>query len=1454
MRWIDETHGAFFELVRHFLARMFDSDLFSARGQWRTVAVSLFSLAIPAAMVLLDPPYMPHHRLLSGEAMRARAIADDLAMLTLLFSVTGLLALLQWQSLYPSRRDYLALAGLPVRSRQIFAARFVALVLFSVTLVFTVNLLPSVLTPHQFTVHGPEDSWRFSSVLYRLIPGCLGCLSAFFSIVALQGVLLNVLPARVFARASSYIQGLLIAALFLTAFFSWFITDWRIDTIARLPEFGAWLPPVWFAALHRTLAGDRDSFLAAMAIRACFAAVAAPALAAVAYLISFRRYRKLLLESPDQISPRRRRSSPWRFLARDPRQQAVLEFMAHVVGRSRLHRLVLLAYIGAAVGIMVNSALLAGIPMHWSGGWRGTLKFIALYWPLGTSMILLAGVKHVFSIPVELRANWIFQLTESRGRRPWMRAVERFAIVCAVVPIYAALLPVAIYVLGWPLALRMTVMQLLVSLTAFELLFYSWQQLPFTCSYVPGKRPLVSLLATWIGVLGVLVPILSIIIATYSQMTELFLFFLAMAGSIWIWARWRRREGWGDARLIYEDLPDALPNLGIRDMTYRGAQLPLIETAPARPPEPTADPLPSPLLRLQRRPNLEQDLHDELEFHLSMRAQKLGADAPARRQFGNVTSIHEECRDLWRFKWLEDFWQDLRYGARQLRRSPGFTTAAALTLALGIGASTAVFSMCDTVLWRPVPLSHPDRLALILQAHPDNPRLWQPAAPADIADIRRAAATLDDIASWTNASSNLVEAGGQPVRIEQVRVTTNFFDVLGVYAALGRTFLPHDDEPGRDRQVVLSDNCWRRRFDADPAIVGKSIRLDDQNYAVIGVMPADFGFPRAWKELWTPLALSPDARNLRQALLVDSAGRLKPGRTLLEAAAELSGIGARLEQQYPDTNRNRRFVAWTVARYWGGDYVPVYTALLLGATIFVLLIACANIANLQFARASGRSREIAVRTALGAGRRRILVQFLTESLLVAIAGAALGLLAARWALAAVRAGVPIEMRRYMAGWEQIGLNPRAFAWALLAALASAIVAGLAPALRASRPDLTAGLKDGSSPSPARHRLRALLVAGEMALATVLLVGAGLMVEGFQNLVRARATIDPAALLTFHLELSENKYREKFQVAEFYRSVLDRTCALPGVQVAAAATAVPYSRHASWTDFHIEGQSPDSRKAPAVLLESVTPEYFQAMYIPVEAGRFLTDRDGPAAAPVAVISRRMARRWSSSPLGRRLQIHSQGPWITIVGVVGDIEISSLSREPEPAVYLPSAQSPQRAMDIAIRAGADPLQLAPAIRAIVRSIDPEQPVTNLATLAELFRQESFGFSYMAVLMGIFGILALVLSSVGVYGLIAYIVSQQTHEIGVRVALGATRRNVFAAVFRRGMAPPVLGLLAGSIPCYALSRVMRAVFWGVTPAGPVVFLRIFLLLLCAAALAVFLPARRAVRIDPIRALRNE
>ena len=809
---------------------------------------------------------------------------------------------------------------------------------------------------------------------------------------------------------------------------------------------------------------------------------------------------------------------------------------------------------------------------------------------------------------------------------------------------------------------------------------------------------------------------------------------------------------------------------------------------------------------------------------------------------------------------MEILWQDLRYGARMLARKPGFTAVAALTIALGIGANTAIFSFADLLLRRPIALPDLNRLAAVREQRPER-RDGEPVSPANFLDWREQSKSFESLAAYQYWTTNIT-GEGQPEALEGIRVTPNFFATLGVRPAQGRTILSEEGEPGRNRVVVVSDGFWRRRFGMDPNILGRSVQLDGQSFAVVGVMPRNFSFPLGDPDLWVPLAMDARERSLRGARYLTAIGRLKPGVTLGQARAEMQTIWRRLEQMYPDANAGRGVRVVALREQIINETTRQFVLLLVGAVGFVLLIACANVANLQLARAAGRQREIALRAALGASRWRVLRQLLTESVLLSTLGAALGLIVAIWGVDILRASMPADVIKYLGDWNSLAVNARALAFTLFLAVLAGVVSGLAPAWQTSRADLNDALKEGSGRATrgGSHRFSSVFVVAEVALALVLLVGASLMVKGFAFLLTENPRLEPEKLLTFRVTLPEAKYREPHQRKAFYDQALERLQALPDVQSAAVVSGLPYSFHESSTTLSIEGRpAPLPGQLPTAMPQSIGAQYFRTMRIPVREGRQFDERDTAEAPGVAIVSESMAQRlWpGESPIGKRLKFgspDSSSPWLTIAGVVGDVRHDVFERSYRSTLYRPYQQEPPGATDFVIRSSVDPMDLLSLARGELLRVDKDQPILETESLAKKIYDQATGLRYAAVLMALFGALALVLSAVGVYGVMAYSVAERRHEIGIRIALGAGPSDVVCTVMGRGILLTASGWITGMATAFALARLLASIIYGVSAWDAMSFTAAPLFLFAVALAACYIPSRLAPKVDPIIVVRYE
>jgi putative ABC transport system permease protein len=809
---------------------------------------------------------------------------------------------------------------------------------------------------------------------------------------------------------------------------------------------------------------------------------------------------------------------------------------------------------------------------------------------------------------------------------------------------------------------------------------------------------------------------------------------------------------------------------------------------------------------------------------------------------------------------MQTLWQDLRYGARMLSKNRGFTLIAVITLALGIGANTAIFSLVNAVLLRPLPYRDAERIVAIQELNPKG-GLIQVTSP-NFLDWRAQNTVFEHLAAFRWRQSNLA-GDGQAERIETAITSANFFDVFGAQARVGRLFLPSDEQAGHAPVVVISYGLWQRRFGAAASAVGQQLLLDDKSYTVIGVAPAGFQYPDK-TELWfPPLRLAPemnetaDVTQNRGRGYLSAAARLKPGVSLEQAKAEMETITARLRKQYPETNNNRFNRVVSLQTHLVGESGRLLW-LLFGAVGCVLLIACANVANLLLARATTRKRELAVRAALGATRGRMLRQLLTESLSLALAGGLLGLLLAWWGVDALTRLMPATFPRM----NEIALDLPALGFALLLSVATAIIFGLAPAWQGARCELQEALKESARGAGARrNRLRGALVTAEVALSLALLVSAGLLFRSFLRLRAVDAGFDAGGVLTMRLAPSGANFREDPRYIDFYQKVIEKISAIAGVEAVGAINTLPLSKGPTFA-FRIEGR-PETTvdKWPGANYRNVTPDYFRAMKIPIAQGRAFTERDNAPAPLVVIINQAAAARdfAGQNPVGKRINFGMRDNagrpiWHEIVGVSANVRNKELQEEAEPEIYTAAWQDAFGGMTFVIRSSVEPASLAMAVRQAAREVDPAQPVFDLrpmeSVVVEAVTQPRFNFT----LLGLFGGLALALSAAGIYGVTSYSVAQRAQEIGVRKALGAQNGDVLRLVIKQGMASVLPGVVIGLVTAFAATRVMKSLLFGVSATDPLTFAVIALSLTSVALLACWIPARRATKVDPMVALRCE
>jgi putative ABC transport system permease protein len=866
---------------------------------------------------------------------------------------------------------------------------------------------------------------------------------------------------------------------------------------------------------------------------------------------------------------------------------------------------------------------------------------------------------------------------------------------------------------------------------------------------------------------------------------------------------------------------------------------------------------------LFHKPTVEQELDNELQFHLdkdiaeNIKSGMTAEDAryEALKAFGGVEQSKEEARDARGVRVIENVFEDARYSLRLLTKSPAFTFVVLLTLALGIGANTAIFSFANGILLRPLPYPQSDRLVVI-----DENALKRGANSIMVSypnylDWKQQNTVFQGIGVYFGTNRFALSGVGQPEELRGSYISYGLMEVLRVAPILGRTFTEAEDTDGQDNVVILGYDLWQRRFGGQENILGQKILFNNFPRTVVGVMPPGFKFPEV-SELWAPLALTTKTFT-RTDHGLSSIARLKDRVTVEQAQAEMNLIASRIEQENPVTNEGLGVSVKTLHQNLSGDYRQALL-ILLGVVGCVLLVACVNVANLMLARASARQKEVALRSALGASRWRIIQQLLIESLILAAAGGILGLVLSVWALRVLLQSIPVKLPF----WMNFGLDLRVLGFTAGVTILTGLIFGVVPALQTSRVDLNDALKEGGrgSGNAIRGRSRSLLVVTEIALSLVLLVGAGLMIRSFLRLRSVNVGVNPTGVMTATIVLPRMKYPERPQRAAFFKQLVERVKAIPGVEAAGATGTLPLGGNFWGRSLTVEGFPVLSvGQAPMIQHTVVTPGYFQTMGIPLLYGRDFTDADAIGSPLVTIIDERLAHKYwpNEIPLGKRVRFgppEDNEPWHTVVGVVRAVRHQRMQEDTAESVYLPYLQIPINGMAAVMRTSSDPTNLVPAFRSAVAGLDPDIPVSEVSPMEKVIAESIWQPRLYAALFAVFAAGALILAVIGIYGVMAYLVVTRTHEIGVRMALGATARDVFKFIVGRGMKLTAIGVVLGVGGAYGLTRLMRGLLFNTSTTDPLVFVLISLLLTLVAFLACYIPARRATKVDPLVALRYE
>jgi predicted permease len=1401
-QWREETHGSACELVRHFVVRFFDNEMITIPGEWQKVAVGLFaalvSVALAASGIYRDR-YLAMHNAVVTPTQYQQAIRDDLiSFIVLAMAVTALLTILQWQSLFPSLRDCLALAGLPVNPREIFAAKFCAVMLIFSGLVVSMTGMPAILFTALVTSYHPANpsALLYLVAIFAALAG--GCAFVFFTLVAIQGLLLNLFKAHTFARVSTAVQAILFVAVV-----------GAVPLMGNQPKTAAWWPPVWFVNLWDAMAGGPASLA-----RAALLAVGLPAvISAGAYLLSYHRYQKMLLESQPGHASVRWTGLGARLLERwipDPREQAAFAFIWKTLFRSRSHRLFLLAYAGAALG-WITKGLLDAPPVNLRD--EGLYGLTVVLAPIAVAVLISVGLRYLFTLPVMLRASWVFQTVEAEDRPAWHLASERFVIWCGIVPVFVAGLPATIAVLGALRGVAAGLLGCMGVLLFFERYFREWRKLPFTCSYLPGKQPIFALMVRFGISSALLAPIAQLMLWASAEVTS---FIALSSGLAALWWHWRgmRRRLWSSASILWDEQPEAaVQTIDLQRAKDDDAPL---SVGPVRPEVP--------------------GFGERLVVSGGLLPQSWREEIDAERR----------SRAIW-----ETVWEDMRYGARLIRRNPLLSTVVVLTLTVGVGINASVFTVVDGTALKPLVNRDPDTFLRLwtLNERDGNDR---GVSYAEYIALRDRSQSVRQLAAFQlfPALVGDDDTAGTP----GLAVSCNFFVVEQLDRPLMGRLLDANDcrSPGQLPVAIISESIWKNRFHADPNIIGQMARINNRSIPIVGVVRDRTSLWVQPVGIWLPYTSQPyfdiDRNFFKEDFLwLFLAGRLAPGKTRAMAEAEFRGF----ERQLDGLTSGRHTTVETTDGSWietfnlrAGARELFLMTFFFGAFHLVLFISCANVATLLLSRAASRRREIAVRLSLGAPRVRLVRMLVTESTLLAgLAGAASVYLLYH---------VPHPLFRYLApNAPEIPLPPewRVFTYIAVVVLFTGIASGLAPALESIKVDLAASMKGvGGALGGAvgNSRVRGWLVTAQVAMSMVLLVQAALLGKSEDSNLHADPGYKPANVVVAPLRFPDAN--PTAAISRLNR-IMDRLRSVTGVRGVTATDDMPMIGR-----FTVQVRPPGRPDAiQPIDIYSAGPGFMNTLGLRLARGRDFEPNDGITSI---IISETLARTFfrRRDPVGQGVTF-PEGT-LTVVGVARDVSPLRIGGSDSPAVWRTGLLHPGRTF-LSIKFVTPALANPATVRNAIREVEPNLVVVsrNLQKWIDLVTEQMWN---MVTLIVILGLVATVLATSGIYGAVSFAVNQRMRDLGIRVALGASRTAIIREVFAMGGKPVLRGLIMGAWISVALAASLRENLKGgplrIDSSDPLVYGSAMLLLAVAATLAMIAPARKGVQSDPLDALRCE